>query len=382
MASIKKRGHVWQVRVSYQDKQGINRTKSKSGFKTKREAEIYAADLQQQSFNGEITLNENTPFVQYFKEWYELFKEPSISRRTKLTYEASTNVIKDNFNNIPIGEIDRTYYQRFIRKFGKTHSKASVNKINSHIRACVKNAIYDNVIRKDFTENITIIYDPERTRQIDYLNIKEMNLLVEYLKKDLNYHYSSKYMIILAVYTGMRLGEVQALTWKDINFNFKTISISKAWDEDLREFKDTKNEGSNRRIRINDAIINIFSKLKMQKNVQFENDQVFLNQFDTIPTSGAVNDVLRSALKALELKKQGFHFHSLRHTHVAYLLANHVELYLISKRLGHTDMTTTIRKYSYLIDEYKLQGDNEIESVLDKIGSKPKSAKTKKKAKK
>ncbi|KRM09567.1 Arm DNA-binding domain-containing protein [Paucilactobacillus suebicus] len=62
MASIKKRGNLWQVHVSYTDKFGKHRTKSKSGFKTKREAQVYAADMQTQSFNGEITVNNSTFF--------------------------------------------------------------------------------------------------------------------------------------------------------------------------------------------------------------------------------------------------------------------------------------------------------------------------------
>lgn len=216
-------------------------------------------------------------------------------------------------------------------------------------------------------------YDASRTRKIEYLNIEEMNQLAEYLLNDLNYHFTSRYMIILAIFTGMRLGEIQALTWHDVNFNFKSLSISKAWNEQLKEFKDTKTDGSNRIIRINQTVLGMLKKLKADQQPQSEKGQIFINQFDTVPTSDAVNKTLRSALTHLNIKRSGFHFHSLRHTHVAYLLANHVELYLISKRLGHTDMTTTIRTYSYLIDEYKIAGDDEIENVLDQIGEAPKN---------
>ncbi|MDK1716422.1 tyrosine-type recombinase/integrase [Dellaglioa algida] len=98
-----------------------------------------------------------------------------------------------------------------------------------------------------------------------------------------------------------------------------------------------------------------------------KNDAVFINQYETIPTSSAVNKTLKETLKMLNIDRPGFHFHSLRHTHVAYLLSHNIDLYLISKRLGHSDISTTSKVYSYLIDEYKIRGDNEIEGVLNKI---------------
>ena len=67
------------------------------------------------------------------------------------------------------------------------------------------------------------------------------------------------------------------------------------------------------------------------------------------------------------IAKQGFHFHSLRHVHVAYLLGQGVDVYAISKRLGHSDITITLKTYSYLIDEYKAQNDDLIVKKLQKL---------------
>ena len=64
------------------------------------------------------------------------------------------------------------------------------------------------------------------------------------------------------------------------------------------------------------------------------------------------------------LQKQDFHFHSLRHVHVAYLLGQGVDVYAISKRLGHSNVTITLDTYSYLIDEYKAKNDQLITSKL------------------
>lgn len=94
---------------------------------------------------------------------------------------------------------------------------------------------------------------------------------------------------------------------------------------------------------------------------------VFENQYGTIPTSAAVNKTLRECLSAVGISKRGFHFHSLRHTHVAYLLSEGIDIYAIAKRLGHSDITTTTRIYSYLIDEFKTRTGDLIANSLDKL---------------
>ena len=60
-------------------------------------------------------------------------------------------------------------------------------------------------------------------------------------------------------------------------------------------------------------------------------------------------------------------FHSLRHSHVALLLANGIDISAISKRLGHSNTTTTSEVYAYLIDEYKEKTDDKIIKTLENI---------------
>ncbi len=364
MASIRKRGNSWQVRVSWLDDDNKRRYKNKT-FKLKSEAEKFANENEYLKDRGFASVDSKTPFPDYFWTWFTTYKEDNVTERTKLTYKQVYHALQNYFPHTPIEELDRRKYRQFIAKFGKKHAKSTVSKFNSLIHACVKDALYDNDINKDFVEGTDLVYDKKRTRAVDYLSIQDMETLCDYLIGSLNQHFTAKYMILTALYTGARLGEIQALTWKDINFNFKTITINKAWHETDHQFKDTKNESSKRMIRVNQDLLDILKELKQNKT-----KMIFENQYQTIPTSSAVNKTLRECLQSCSINRQGFHFHSLRHTHVAYLLANHVELYIIAKRLGHSDITTTSRVYSYLIDEYKVQSDNQIENILDQINEK------------
>lgn len=155
--------------------------------------------------------------------------------------------------------------------------------------------------------------------------------------------------IIITIYTGMRLSEIKALTWDDIDLKNHKISITKSWDSVVGKFKPTKNSSSVRTIAINQKLVNLFEQMKKSSM----HKMVFITQDETVPTSNAVNKVLRKLLNELDIHRKGFHFHSLRHSHVALLIANGIDIYTISKRLGHSNTATTSQIYAYLLDEYR-----------------------------
>lgn len=361
MASFRKTKNGWGVRVSWHNADGELKQKYKSGFKTKNEARLFAVSLENDISNNKVNIQAIT-FPNYYDDWFKLYKQSKITQVTANRYKIISRELHQNFENVDIKKMNRRRYQKFINEYGADHAPDTVKKLNSIVRSCVKSAVFDDLISKDFTQGVVLTWNEDKKYQVDYLNLAEIKQLIVAAKSKLNPHFTSRYMILTAIYTGARLGEIQALTWKDINFNWHTISINKSWDAINNKFKPTKTDGSNRIIRINNELLQILAELK-----NIHSDLVFTNQYDTIPTSNAVNKTLRELLKDCGINRHGFHFHSLRHSHVAYLLSKGADLYAISKRLGHTDMTTTSKKYAYLIDEYKAKSDDQIESLLDDL---------------
>ncbi|MEE6647054.1 tyrosine-type recombinase/integrase [Limosilactobacillus pontis] len=373
MASYMKRGKKWQARISWRDDFGKLHQKSKLGFMTKQEAKQWAVEQEKKHIDGQLT--ENDPiWADYFNDWYETFKRNKISLSTARLYAKTHQRLTDYFGKEKISDVTRKQYQHFMNQFGKNHAKETVQKTNSIIRACVKDAILDGIISSDFTQRIELIWDKNKTVKVKYLSINQINELVASLENGLRPTYLSRYMILTAIYTGMRLGEIMALQWPDINFNFKTITINKSYDYvSGGKLKPPKTESSNRTIRVNQDLIDLLKQLQ-NNHRKF----VFENSDGKIPGSTAVNKTLKKHLAKCEIERNNFHFHSLRHSHVAYLLANDIDLYAISQRLGHSNMTTTAKKYAYLIDEYRARSNERINDALDKIGheSAPKSSKS------
>lgn len=362
MASFSKKFDKWQARITWYDPEGNRHYKSKNGFKTKTLAKKWAVENENRLNQG-IDIGKQISFYDYFCRWVEIYKEPKVSHVSLVRYETTEKDIKAFFGNTYIKDITRVQYQDFINHFGANHAPSTVQKINGFIRACVKSAILDDYLIKDFTQNVELVANKDRIKKVEYLNLAEIKKLRLWLTKNLNPDYTSRYMILTAIYTGMRLSEIQALTWNDIDLKNNTIKINKSWDANNLDFKPTKNDSSNRIIKVNHSILELIYRLKFGS----VSNLIFLNQFGRIPSSAAVNKTLNGILKKLDIHRKNFHFHSLRHSHVALLLANGVDIYAISKRLGHSNTTTTSEVYAYLIDEYKMTTDQQIINALSAL---------------
>lgn len=362
MANYMKRGNKWQARISWRDSNGKLHQKSKSGFDTKQQARQYAVKLENQKNDGLEILQDPT-FSAYYQTWYHTYKENSVSDNTKRHYILVGKLIAKFFKKAKIKKVKRQQYQQFINWYGNNHAPESVKKVRTISRACVKSAVLDGIIFKDFTQNIEMVANTNNEMKVEYLSLSELAKLTQHVLEGRKPIYTSRYMILTAIYTGARLSEIQALTWKDIDKLHRTITINKAWDNlHGGGFTTTKNPSSVRTIRVNNELLNILDELRSN-----DSTMVFMNNRDYIPTSNAVNKTLRRIMKDCGIKKRDFHFHSLRHSHVAYLLSQGVDLYAISKRLGHSNMMVTGKIYAYLIDEYQAKMDDKIEVKLDKI---------------
>lgn len=358
MSYVRKTKDGYYSYACYYDKDGKRHAKSAGKFKLKREA-ISAGDALERELNTVNQSLQDITLLDYYWRWYDLYEKNGITEITQNRYNVIGNTIKKYFKDTKLVDIKRSDYQAFINWYGDTHARDSVSKLHNAIKSAVSYAIDDDIITKNFTNNVKVTYNKDKERKVEYLTNKELQVLKTEVTCNLNRYNTSRYMILTAIYTGMRKSEIQALTWKNIDFLHSTISVTKSWDEKKKAFKTTKTEASKRTIKVNRQLLNLLAELKANSSVM-----VFQNVLGTVPTGTALNKCLRSIMDDCGIEKQGFHFHSLRHVHVAYLLGKGVDVYAISKRLGHSNITVTLNTYSYLVDEYKAKNDT---LIIDKL---------------
>ncbi|MFN7249559.1 MAG: Arm DNA-binding domain-containing protein [Anaerobacillus sp.] len=139
MASIQKRGNTYQYTVS-RLVDGKSKPIRKGGFRTKKEAQVAAAEIEAQLNKGIVPHLKSIPFDGYFEKWMKLYKS-NLGVTTQQHYHYTLRAIKTHYGSKPIQEIKRHDYQQFLNEIGSNKAKETVEKLNAHIRACVKDAI-------------------------------------------------------------------------------------------------------------------------------------------------------------------------------------------------------------------------------------------------
>src|SRR5690625_1887793 len=162
MASFKKRGKTWTYIISH-TVNGETEQITKGGFRTKTEAKTVADEIESKLKKGILVHLEPTPLKKYFEDWYKLYKV-TVEDATIHHYKYTLNAIEKHLDDVPIQEVSKRDYQKFINDFGEGKAKETVSKVNSHIRECVLDAIDEGVIHVNFTRKVKIYYTVEADR--------------------------------------------------------------------------------------------------------------------------------------------------------------------------------------------------------------------------
>lgn len=343
MASIYKRGNGWTASVSI-PVNGIYTKKTKSGFKTKTEANKWATETEFKKQSSQLS-TKNSLFIEEFKEWYTVFKEPQLETATKVWYKTTINLLNREWPNKKLNEVSSKDFQKLLNKYGDTHVKSSVLKIKNIIRSFVIFALDDSLITKDFARSVTA-RSKIKSKDVDlkFLEINEMKKLVNRIRY--NESVSCK-MILTAVYSGLRFSEITGLTPDDFDFKNNTINVNKSWQMQDQAFKDTKTETSNRIITMPRSYMNIAKGWTLGKRFAFEGEN------GKPISNNAVNKRLKYYLSLDD--STPITFHGLRHTHASYLLSQDIAIQYVSERLGHSDVNITLSVYAHLLDKKREQ---------------------------
>lgn len=362
MASYQKRGKTWQYTIS--NKGDLIR---KGGFRTKGEAVAAATEIEANLRKGLVPHLTPEPFDDYFKRWIQIYKV-DISQNTRARYLNTHKTVEEYFGNKPIQDIKKQEYQKFLNDYGETRSKASVKKVNTQIRACVKDAIDEGVLHLDFTRNVKLTGKEGKPSAEKHLDYKDSQILLKEIYKKLDVS-NTYYLLLLALTSGMRFGELVGLTRSDFNFFKNTIAIKETWgySKDMHKgFGDTKNKQSVRTIKMDQQTMTAFRKLFDRTPANIHNLVFYSAQSKyKVISNNAANKLLRNVLKRLGINR--ISMHGLRHTHASVLLYKKVSIYYVSERLGHNDIDTTLKEYSHVIKELREEDEEATTKVYEQM---------------
>lgn len=365
MASFTNRGTKkkpsWQFTISHMVN-GKSKPIRKGGFKKKEEAIVAAAEAEAELRKGVVPNLSEVPLSDYFESWIKTFKTGVVDN-TLARYKTTLKTVQDHFADKPIQKITKRDYQAFLNDYGKTHAKASTRKLNTHIRACVREAVDEGLIRSDFTRGAVLTGEAEKRPEDKHLDFKESELLLKELYRLIDQSDNlMNYLLLLGLTSGMRFAEIVGLTRKDFDFKTNKININKTWGytKKMHEgYGPTKNEQSVRKIKMDDKTMKAFEDF-FNKTPENIHKLVFYSPSSKykVLSNGGANKALESILDSIGIKGT-ICVHGLRHTHASVSLYKGASIYYVSERLGHGDIETTMKYYAHIVKELR-ERDEEI----------------------
>lgn len=348
----RKRGKIWQARINYTTPSGEHRQEDKSGFKTKAAAVAYEAQRRTEIIEGKID-NDHILFTDYYDKWLETHLNQNLKTQTISNHLSTQKIIKDYFQNIYLDELTRKDIQNFVNTFSKDHKASTTKQTLIRLSMPLKEAFNDGLIKKNPTSDIKIPKDLEVNQPLNYLETDDMNNLLAFIEE--NDITPQTFSIYIALLSGMRLGEILALTYDDIDTVNKSISITKNKTNQYPfEYVTPKTQSSIRTISMPDKFFIQLDRYREQypySDLHFLGDNHEQNYYTR---------VLKLILK--EINAKPITFHGLRHTHASYLINNGIDVAYVSERLGHSNVGITQKTYFHLLDDKR---KSEQEKALD-----------------
>lgn len=298
----------------------------------------------------------------WLNEWLENY---IIGVTKKTTYKKYRNIIQNHISfDLGQEEIDKitpNILQNFITSLTKKGlASNTINGIISILRTTLKKAIVVGIIDKEYTDCIK--RPKQREKRVESFGIEEQRKIEHYIIEGRKFRL---YGVIISLYTGIRLGELLALQWEDIDISKGTISITKTcrdgWENgSYHKIIDTpKTETSQRIIPIPKKLMIYIRKAKKNYGGKYVvgGKTIYGAQIRTYQKS------FENCLIKLNIKHKGFH--SLRHTFATRALECGMDIKTLSEILGHNNPSITLKRYAHSMLEHKKEMMNKVGKLLE-----------------
>lgn len=302
-------------------------------------------------------------YIDWLIQWLENYIRPSVKVRTYERYKLIVEQhIKDKIGGVELNDLSPLILQPLItellqngnKKTGKGLSANSVNAIISVIQSSLKTAHLLG-LTKEYTAD-KLKRPKLKEKPVECFTLSEQKQIEQAI---LNGKKDKLYGIILCLYSGLRIGELIALQWSDIDLTKGILTISKSCHDgkDGLIIDEPKTATSRRIIPLPKQLLPILRSVKKRS----DSPSVVSANGSTV----SVRSYQRSfelLLKKLKITHKGFH--SLRHTFATRALECGMDVKTLSEILGHKNPTVTLNRYAHSLMEHKADMMNRLGKLL------------------
>jgi len=365
MATFRKlKSGKWQARVSREGTEF-----SVGTFRTKKEAEIEAGKVEERIYYGQTLNDRNMLFSDIANEWLHEHKKATVKESTFEQLEVILRLhIHPFFGYKKAAGIRRQEIKRWLKQYAdekdqhgkEKYALGSRQKYLSVLKSILHYAVYElEVLEKNPADRLKVpVQDSVAVKtKVKYYSLEELNKLLDFMKSYKHQRFESYQMYYMLLYflsqTGLRISEVLALKWTDLEGKRLTIERqTRRNDSNEMMLTTLKNSSSYRTIGLNDELLRELKKFKLRQNEMIlsgesfrKNDDgiIFQNFLGNYLTPSTVRDSIRDYCQKAKVSYKGTH--GFRHTHAILLLESGASIKFVSNRLGHKSIKTTADTY-------------------------------------
>lgn len=295
------------------------------------------------------------------KEWLKLYIKVSTKERTYNKYQQQVNkYIAPILGEYEMEKLTATELQKFSASLTERGLAANtINGVISVLKSSLKKAVVLGITDKQFSDSI--VRPKIRGKKIVCFSKEEQKKIEQYI---FDKQKPKLFGVILCLYTGLRIGELLALTWEDIDFQKGMLSVTKTchdcWKDKhyVKVFDPPKTQSSDRVIPIPRQLLGCLKALKKQSKCPF----VVVGKTEYGAQVRSYQRTFEILLKKLGIAHKGFH--ALRHTFATRALEVGMDVKTLSEILGHQNPTITLQRYAHSMIEHKTEMMNKVGRFL------------------
>mgnify|MGYP000902241359 FL=1 len=369
--------NIFYARIPYIDKITGNKKRKTVYGSSKNEVKSKIDDFLLSQENDFASTNKNKTIAQVIREEAENdyalnnIQESSYLRRI----ETLKMIEKHCIAKVKIKDIDKNIINSFFRylvDYG--YSNSTIKKICCVLRRNVTAAYNEGLIENNpfVVYNIKNPKSRKNDKVVIPLTIEEQKRFTEAAENyipSLGNTSNKNLQPLIELYSGMRMGEINALRLSDVDFKNKKINICGTIENGKNysafRVEHTKTKSGMRKIPIN-VKLEKYLKRAVENYTPNEEQLIFFDKENNKPiATQSVNKVIRSICKRANVRM--FSSHTLRHTYATRLVESNVPIKIVQNLLGHNDITITLNTYTSVLDDYESAAMDIINNEFSKM---------------
>lgn len=340
--------------------------------KTRQEAHKALQQMLREQEQGMLATGSQQTMKQFMEYWLEEVHRPTIRTSSYANYRGILDKhILPALGHIQVQKLTVQHVQKFYAsKLKEGLSPKTIKVYHAVLHNALSHAVYINLVSRNVSDLATKSLPKQTRYEIQPLTTEQAQAFLETVK---GHHLET--LLILAITTGMRRGELLALRWQDIDFDNKHLQVCRSVRREAKRglvVNEPKTQAGRRKVVLSSFLIEVLKQhrvrqleVRLQAGTAWEDHGlVFCTKRGRLFDPTYMLVLFKKLLQDVGLPLM--RFHDLRHSAATLLLAMGVHVKVVQELLGHSNITTTLNTYSHVLPSLQQDAMNKMSDLFNR----------------